>query len=110
MNRLACLRLAERCANLLLSMQIEVHETGNKVEKELAHFMEKLVECVLPPSPPCAWADTDGRSFTRMRDLLLKEAHRPIRKRYLKREDILREIAGCDTKLSDALSMFSVRR
>lgn len=92
MNRLACLRLAERCANLLLSVQIEVHETGNKVEKELAHPMEKLVE-----------------SFTRVRDLLLKEAHRPFLKRYLKREDILREIAGCDTMLSDALSMFSLQ-
>jgi len=50
MNRLACLRLAERCANLLLSVLQEVHEVGDKVEKEMAKPLEKLVECVLLPT------------------------------------------------------------
>lgn len=49
------------------------------------------------------------RTFTQVRDFLLKQAHRPFLKRYLKRDEILREIASCDTALSDALSMFSVR-
>ncbi|KAJ7094106.1 kinase-like domain-containing protein [Mycena epipterygia] len=91
-NHLTCLRLAERCANLLLSVQQEVHEVGDKVEKEMAKPLEKLVE-----------------TFTQVRDFLLKQAHRPFLKRYLKREDILGEIASCDTTLSDALSMFSLQ-
>ncbi|KAJ7141695.1 hypothetical protein C8R43DRAFT_586859 [Mycena crocata] len=91
MNRLACLRLAERCANLLLSVLQEVHEVGDKVEKELAAPLEKLIE-----------------TFTQVRDFLLKQAHRPFLKRYLKREEILRDIAGCDTSLTDALGMFSL--
>ncbi|KAJ6521208.1 hypothetical protein DFH09DRAFT_223755 [Mycena vulgaris] len=92
MNRLACLRLAERSANLLLSIQQEVHETGDKVGKEMAKPMEKLVE-----------------TFTEVRDFLVKQAHRPFLKRYLKREEIIRQIAGCDTSLSDAMSMFSLQ-
>ncbi|KAJ6577758.1 hypothetical protein B0H19DRAFT_568412 [Mycena capillaripes] len=91
MNRLACLRLAERCANLLLSVVQEVHEVGDKVEKEMAEPLEKLVA-----------------TFTQVRDFLLKQAHRPFLKRYLKREETIREIAGCDTSLTDALSMFSL--
>jgi abelson tyrosine-protein kinase 1/abelson tyrosine-protein kinase 2 len=45
-----------------------------------------------------------------VRDFLIKLAHRPFLKRYIKRDDILRDIAGCDTSLSDAMSMFSVSR
>ncbi|KAJ7781563.1 hypothetical protein B0H16DRAFT_1819089 [Mycena metata] len=91
MNRLACLRLAERCANILLSILQEVHEVGDKVEKEMAEPLEKLVQ-----------------TYTQVRDFLIKQAHRPFLKRYLKREDILREISSCDTSLTDALSMFSL--
>ncbi|KAJ6461227.1 hypothetical protein C8R47DRAFT_993608 [Mycena vitilis] len=91
MNRLACLRLAERCANLLLSVVEEVHEAGDKVEKTMAEPLEKLVV-----------------TFTQVRDFLIKQAHRPFLKRYLKREETVREIAGCDTSLTDALSMFSL--
>jgi len=40
---------------------------------------------------------------------LLKQIHRPFLKRYLKRDEILRDIAICDTGLGDALGMFSVR-
>ncbi|KAJ6608484.1 hypothetical protein B0H10DRAFT_1815704, partial [Mycena sp. CBHHK59/15] len=91
MNRLACLRLAERCANLLLSVLEEIHEAGNKVEKEMAKPIGELVE-----------------TFTQVRDFLLKQAHRPFLKRYLKRVEILTQIAGCDTSLGDAVGMFSL--
>ncbi|KAJ7367714.1 hypothetical protein DFH08DRAFT_4178 [Mycena albidolilacea] len=91
MNRLACLRLSERCANLLLSIVQEVHEMGDKVEKEMKEPLEKLVQ-----------------TFTQVRDLLIKQAHRPFLKRYLKREETVREIAGCDTSLTDALARFSL--
>ncbi|KAJ7731571.1 hypothetical protein DFH07DRAFT_755579 [Mycena maculata] len=91
MNRLACLRLAERCANLLLSVRQEVREMGNKVEQEMAQPLAKLIE-----------------SFTQVHDFLVKQAHRPFLKRYLKRDEIVREISSCDTSLSDALGMFSL--
>ncbi|KAJ7701117.1 hypothetical protein B0H17DRAFT_1195411 [Mycena rosella] len=80
------------CTNLLLSVQLELHKPGNKVEKEMAKPMEKLVE-----------------TFTQVRDFLLKQAHRPFLKRYLKHEEILRDISGCETLLSGALSMFSLQ-
>ncbi|KAJ6589026.1 hypothetical protein B0H19DRAFT_1058099 [Mycena capillaripes] len=91
MNRLACLRLAERCANLFLSIVKEVHEEGDKVEKELTAPLQKLAE-----------------TFTQVRDTLIKQARRPFLMRYLKREEILGSIAGCNTSLTDALSMFSL--
>jgi hypothetical protein len=53
MNRLACLRLSERCANLLLSIVQEVHEMGDKVEKEMKEPLEKLVQYLLCLSIPC---------------------------------------------------------
>ena len=40
--------------------------------------------------------------------LLTKQVHRPFLKRYLKRDDILRNINACDTALNDALGLFSV--
>ncbi|KAJ7629452.1 kinase-like domain-containing protein, partial [Mycena polygramma] len=90
-NRLACLRLAERCANLLLSVVHEVHEEGDKVEQELTEPLQKLVQ-----------------TFTYIRDFLIKQARRPFLMRYLKREETLGDIARCNTLLTDALSMFSL--
>ncbi|KAJ7194851.1 hypothetical protein GGX14DRAFT_377636 [Mycena pura] len=91
MNVLACLRLAERCAGLLNSIVQEVHAMGNKVEEEMKEPLHKLIG-----------------TFTQVRDLLIKQARRPFLKRYLKREENLREIAGCDTAITDALSQFSL--
>ncbi|KAK7677870.1 hypothetical protein QCA50_019182 [Cerrena zonata] len=92
MNRLACLRLTERCADILISVQEEILETGErKVGKELESAVERLVA-----------------AFSRVHILLKKQAHRPFLKRYLKRDEIQRELAGCDQALEDALNMFSV--
>ena len=44
-----------------------------------------------------------------VRDFLKKLGHRPFLRRYLKRDEILSNIAECDTTLNDALGMFSVR-
>ncbi|KAJ7617179.1 hypothetical protein FB45DRAFT_756602 [Roridomyces roridus] len=90
-NRLACLRLAERCANLFLSVREEVHGMGGRVQMEMEKPLEKLVE-----------------TFTQVHEFLLKQAHRPFLKRYLKREEVLRSISACDTALTDALGMFSL--
>ena len=49
MNRLACLRLTERCADILLSIREEIHEAGNYVGIELQEPITKLVECVHKP-------------------------------------------------------------
>src|ERR1700691_4431207 len=40
---------------------------------------------------------------------LQKQTERPFLKRYLKRDEILRQILGCDVSLSDSVSAFSVR-
>ena len=47
MNRLGCLRLTERCANILLSVREEIHEAGDQVGSELALPISKLEESVL---------------------------------------------------------------
>ena len=39
---------------------------------------------------------------------MLRQVNRPFIKRYLKRDDILRAIQGCDAELNNALNMFSV--
>lgn len=39
---------------------------------------------------------------------LQKQAHRPFLKRYLKRDEILRDISGCDASLAGALELFGV--
>ncbi|KAJ6500147.1 hypothetical protein C8R47DRAFT_284025 [Mycena vitilis] len=91
LNRLACLRLTERCADILLSVREEIKDAGADVGNELTAPIEKLVS-----------------SFTRVHNFMLKQAHRPFLKRYLKREEILRDIAGCDKAVGEALNMFGI--
>ena len=45
-NRLSCLRLTERCAEILLSIREEIQEAGDYVGIELEGPIIKLVECV----------------------------------------------------------------
>lgn len=49
LNRMACLRLTERCADILMSVREEIHEAGDKVAEELKDSIAKLVTCVLIP-------------------------------------------------------------
>jgi abelson tyrosine-protein kinase 1 len=44
MYRLACLRLTERCADMLISIRYEVHEAGDVVAEELALPITRLEE------------------------------------------------------------------
>jgi len=46
MNRMACLRLTQRCADILISVRQEVHDAGGDVGDELKVPIDKLVECV----------------------------------------------------------------
>ena len=48
-------------------------------------------------------------AFKEVHVFLQKQAHRPFLHRYLKRDEIQRDVAACDTALTDALSMFEVR-
>jgi hypothetical protein len=44
MNRLQCLRLTERCAEILLSVRQEVQDAGDEVGLELDVPYQKLLE------------------------------------------------------------------
>ncbi|KAH8112737.1 hypothetical protein DFH11DRAFT_1606815 [Phellopilus nigrolimitatus] len=90
-NRLACLRLTGRCADILFSVRQEIYEAGDQVGEELTMPLLKLTE-----------------SFKAVHILLQKQVHRPFLKRYLKRDDILRSIGFCDVALNDALGLFSI--
>ncbi|KAH9924941.1 hypothetical protein B0H21DRAFT_886279 [Amylocystis lapponica] len=90
-NRLACLRLTERCATILLSVREEIAEAGDNVGEELLSPIARLVD-----------------SYTLVLRFLQKQNHRPFLKRYLKREELHRSIQACDNALNDALGMFSL--
>ncbi|KAH9921625.1 uncharacterized protein B0H18DRAFT_1121320 [Fomitopsis serialis] len=90
-NRMACLRLTERCATILYSVREEIAEAGDHVGEELLYPIQRLVE-----------------SFTQVHRFLQKQNHRPFIKRYLKRDEIQRHIGVCDSALTDALGMFSL--
>ena len=42
MNRLGCLRLTERCADILLAVRQEIFDAGDVVGQELALFIARL--------------------------------------------------------------------
>ncbi|KIM89615.1 hypothetical protein PILCRDRAFT_812439 [Piloderma croceum F 1598] len=91
MNRMACLRLTQRCADILICVRQEVQDAGGDVGDELKEPIDKLVA-----------------SFDMVYQFLQKQTERPFLKRYLKRDEILRQIAGCDASLSDSVSAFSL--
>ncbi|KAI0049057.1 hypothetical protein FA95DRAFT_1538888 [Auriscalpium vulgare] len=91
MNRLASLRLTQRCADILIAVRQEIVDAGNAVSEELELPIQRL-----------------NKSFEQVWVFLQKQAHRPFLKRYLKRDEILRSLAFCDASLSDALGMFGM--
>ncbi|GLB41362.1 putative protein tyrosine kinase [Lyophyllum shimeji] len=88
-NRLACLRLTERCADILIAIHEEVSRAGKVVVAVLAEPMENL-----------------EHAFEKIQTMLRNQIHQPFWRRYLKRDDILNEIADCNTFLQDALGHF----
>ena len=108
MNRLATLRLTERCADILISVRDEIVDAGYTVAEELHAPIAKLVECVLSALLPTL-SLIIHRAFGEVHHFLKKLGHRPFLKRYLRRDEILFNITGCDTALNDALGMFGVR-
>ncbi|KAG6877678.1 hypothetical protein C0992_009504 [Termitomyces sp. T32_za158] len=90
-NRLQCIRLTERCADILLSVREEVKEAGDQVDEELQVPIAKLTE-----------------SFHAVQSFLLKQVHRPFLKRYLKRDEIQAQIRTCHAGLTEALGMLGL--
>ncbi|KAF8805001.1 hypothetical protein BYT27DRAFT_7193708 [Phlegmacium glaucopus] len=91
MNRLGCLRLTERCADILISIREEIFEAGDVLGQELHAPILKLEE-----------------AYEGVHHFLVKQTSRPFLKRYLKRDEILRDIAACDDSLRDALGLFGI--
>ncbi|KAI9434573.1 hypothetical protein H4582DRAFT_1818451 [Lactarius indigo] len=91
MNRLASLRLTERCADILISVREEIVDAGYTVAEELHAPIAKLVE-----------------AFEEVYHFLKKLGHRPFLKRYLRRDEIQTSITNCDTALDDALGMLGL--
>ncbi|PPQ72431.1 hypothetical protein CVT24_003126 [Panaeolus cyanescens] len=91
LNGISCLRLTERCADILISVRQEIAKAGNEIGTELAAPIAKLEE-----------------SFAYVSQFMTKQAKRPFLKRYLKRDEIFREIGHCDSLLKDAMALFSV--
>ncbi|TRM55658.1 hypothetical protein BD626DRAFT_416005 [Schizophyllum amplum] len=104
LNRMQCLRLTERCANILISVRDEV------VEAVQAEAADRGMSATYPSVP----ADLEYPlrrlvdAFAQIQAFLQQEAHRPFIKRYLKRDDILRQLQGCDVALQDAVEAFGV--
>ena len=46
MNRTACLRLTERCADILMSVREEIRDAGDIIDGDLAAPVSKLIEYV----------------------------------------------------------------
>ena len=107
MNRTACLRLTERCADILISVREEIRDAGDIIDDDLAAPVSKLIEYVCPLSTGTLIILL-ASSFSLVYSLIHRLNHRPFIKRYLKRDDILRQISECDKSLTDALGMFGV--
>ncbi|KAJ2913972.1 hypothetical protein MD484_g6448, partial [Candolleomyces efflorescens] len=90
-NFYRCLRLTERCADLLISIRDEVHEAGDTVGQESAAPIGKLED-----------------TFQGVLQFMQKQVQRPFLKRYLNRNEIQRDLDVCDEGLRDALSLFSL--
>ncbi|KZV66153.1 hypothetical protein PENSPDRAFT_655158 [Peniophora sp. CONT] len=91
-NRVASLRLTERCAELLLAIRDEIGSATVGVDDELREPVARL-----------------HSAFEEIGDCLQKQARRPFWRRYVKREEVQRNISYYNTLLDDALGLFSIR-
>ncbi|KAF5376712.1 hypothetical protein D9615_007795 [Tricholomella constricta] len=88
-NRLACLRLTDRCAEILIAIHEEISRVGDTVAKVLSGPLEDL-----------------EHAFGRIHQMLQDLINQSLFIRYLKRDDVLRDIADCNTMLQDCLGHF----
>lgn len=90
-NRLASLRLTERCADILISIRGEIADAGDTIAEELHAPIERLV-----------------KTFEEVHSCLNKLGQHPFLKRYLRRDEIHSSISACDTALNDAREAFGL--
>ncbi|KAF5366668.1 hypothetical protein D9757_012757 [Collybiopsis confluens] len=90
-NRLACLRLAARCADFLIAVKQEVDAMNGTITVELHQPLQRL-----------------EFAFKSIRSLMIFLEKRPFWKRWINREDIQTEIERCHDLLSDCLVTFNI--
>ncbi|KAJ6608513.1 hypothetical protein B0H10DRAFT_2194368 [Mycena sp. CBHHK59/15] len=90
-NVAACLRLIDRCADLLLTIHEAVSHSGDVVIDEMKAPMEKLAQ-----------------SFSKVDRFLKDQAEQSFLNRYLRRDEILREISECNVSVGDCLYLFNI--
>ncbi|KAJ6526803.1 hypothetical protein B0H19DRAFT_1243493 [Mycena capillaripes] len=88
-NRSRCLRVTERCADLLVAIHQVVSESGDEVYHELKGPLERI----------------EG-SFQEFDRFLKGQAALSFFTRYLKKDDILREIQDHDQAIHDCMFLF----
>ncbi|KAF9218645.1 hypothetical protein BS17DRAFT_720020, partial [Gyrodon lividus] len=104
-NRLSCLRLTERCATLLYSVRLEIVQAGEDVAQDLAEPVERLCEFTVHY---LGFECTLTLSLSQIRAFLQTQLHRPFLKRYLRREEISRELMACNRAITDVTAMFGM--
>ncbi|KAJ7779612.1 hypothetical protein B0H16DRAFT_723142 [Mycena metata] len=88
-NRSSCLRVTERCADLLLAINEVIADSGDEVTQELQKPLERI-----------------ERSFQGFSVFLKGQAELSFFTRYLKKDDILREIQDHDKSIRDCMFLF----
>ncbi|KAJ7193623.1 hypothetical protein GGX14DRAFT_588248 [Mycena pura] len=95
-NRSACLRLTDRCASLLISIQEEVARSGDAVADELKAPLEKLEQ----------FSSVLLRSFSDIERFFQDQAEWSFIHLYVKRDDILRDIVRHNESVNDCITLF----
>ncbi|KAJ3574855.1 hypothetical protein NP233_g1485 [Leucocoprinus birnbaumii] len=87
-NRLVFLRLTERCACVVITLNQELQDAGELVVQELSPSLRRIEDL-----------------FSGIQVLTKKESNIPFLKRYLKREETLRHIEGLNRQLDQELQI-----
>ncbi|KAF7759675.1 hypothetical protein Agabi119p4_11370 [Agaricus bisporus var. burnettii] len=87
-NRLAFLRLAERCACIVITLHQEMKDAGESIVQELSGALSRIEEL-----------------FTSVQCLIDKEGHVPFLKRFLKRDETYNHIRSLNRQLDQELQI-----
>ena len=93
---------------MLISVHQKVHNAGSSITIELQGPFNKLQKLVFPIVQLFQILQYIIRAFENVKQLLIKEAHQPFIKQYLKQDDIMCKINACNVDIQSALDMFNV--
>lgn len=106
---MACLHLAQRCAEILSSIQAEVEIAGAAVAATLQDPMKSLIVTFTSIGTLVQKSVNSKRSPLHYASYLLNRlVERPFIKRYLQREEIQLQISEAHERLTDDLYLFGV--